>query len=169
MTNVTPKGADMTTVTLKGADMSKVILALPFFVLLVSGGPRPADANDGSAMTSSLIHHGEMPPGSTLAFSVTNQGPGGDARRPSCDIVNAILRVAGTLASRTATDGVKVLELLREDRFVLAPGEVHPFEFRQASSSTETVIVQTTTSTGASVSTAPSFSARSTSSPAMTP
>jgi len=38
---------------------------------------------------------------------------------------------------------VRTLEVLHRSRFALAPGEVQPFQFRQASSSTETVIFQT--------------------------
>ena len=61
--------------------------------------------------------------------------------------MEAAFQVLGTVASTSREDeGVRRLELLHQSRFVLAPGEVQPFQFRQASSSTETVIFQTVTS-----------------------
>ncbi len=125
--------------------MSKMIFALALVVALLSGAQWVADGDGSRNQSSTLIYYGETPPGSQLAFSVLNVGPDKDAGVP-CDIVRAILRIAGTLASRTETDGVKALELLHEERFVLAPGEVRPFLFLQSSRSTETVILQTATS-----------------------
>lgn len=124
--------------------MTNAIFAVVFFVLLLFA-PGHATGNAGPDLTGALIYYGETPPGSTLSLSVSNAAPQREGpRRASCEKVEAAFQVLGTLAPTSRQDeGVRTLELLHQSRFVLAPGEVQPFEFRQASHTTETVIFQT--------------------------
>ena len=111
----------------------------------MSSVPAHATGNGKHGNSSSLVYHGETPPLLCSGFSVANAGAKRDAHeRASCERVEVTFRVLGTLAPRRPETGeVQTLELLHKSRFVLSPGEVQPFEFRQASSSTETVIVET--------------------------
>ena len=125
--------------------MTNAIVAVATFALLLSSVPGHATGKGRHGPSGALVYHGETPPGALLSFSVANAGPARDGnQRASCERVEAILHVLGTLAPAGRENGdVRMLELLHRSRFVLSPGEVQPFEFRQASSSPETVIVQT--------------------------
>ena len=127
--------------------MANALFAVAFFLVLLFA-PENATGNAGPDPTGALIYYGETPPGSTLSLSVSNADPQqGGRRRASCENVEAAFQVFGTVTSTSREDeGVRSLELLHQSRFVLAPGEVQPFAFRQASSTTETVIFQTVTS-----------------------
>jgi hypothetical protein len=121
------------------------VSSLHVFVVLLLFAPAHATANPGLQRDSALIYYGDPLPGSTLSLSVSNADPqrGGRARA-SCENVEAVFQVLGTLAPRSLKDEeVRTLELLHQRRFVLAPGEVQRFDFRQASGRTETVVFQT--------------------------
>jgi hypothetical protein len=124
--------------------MANAIFAVAFFVLLLFA-PGHAEANAEPDLTGVRIYHGETPPSSTLSLSVSNPDPQREGRiRASCEKVEAAFQVLGTIApTGRKEEEVRSLALLHDSRFVLAPGEVQPFQFRQASSITETVIFQT--------------------------
>ena len=122
----------------------RIVLAVAFFALLRLSVPGLAIADGQGDRTSSLLFHGEVPPASKLAFSVANVAPKSGA---PCDKIEAVLRIVGTSTPTTGPrTGVETLEVLHLGLLELSPGEVQAFEFLQASSAKETVILQLVTS-----------------------
>lgn len=113
-----------------------------------SSGTRGLEGDSAQSLdrnlTAVLMHYMELAPRTTLSLSISNASARyGPRRRSACDRVEAIFRILGTTPMSRQDNGSKQLELLHQSRFVVAPGESHPFEFQQGSNATETVIFQT--------------------------
>jgi len=123
--------------------ISSITLWLFAGVFLGSPG-YAADAQSGMAV---LVNQNiELTPGSSLIVSIANLGTGrADVHaRADCEKIEGVVQFIGTAAPLASEEnGVKTLNLLDELPFRLAPGQVFPLQFFQASPTTETVIVTT--------------------------